>query len=240
MRKLYLCLLLSAINIIYFYTSSYGTDVLYNKVSNLASPVKYFVGRHDILEEVNKYHAFGENIVSLVGISGIGKSQIIRKYIENHENEYEIIWILNCANDLDLEFRKLAHEINQKICRNNSCFINETLNTVTDEVINFLNIRSNWILVYDNISIGQNKILNNKLNTNFNKDKKQHILIGSQEKINLPNVINIKRFSRKDSFSLLTLLINEHHERNLDLNIISEHLTDYPLTLVKVLSQTFC
>ncbi|WP_152606808.1 P-loop NTPase family protein [Candidatus Jidaibacter acanthamoebae] len=57
------------------------------KVSNLIYPSQYFSGRENYLQNILKNHKSGKNIVSLTGITGIGKSQIARQYaLQNREN----------------------------------------------------------------------------------------------------------------------------------------------------------
>ena len=223
----YIVCLLLTINL------AYASEI---KVSNFIPATQFFVGRTDILKNINKHYNTGKAFISLVGVSGIGKSQIVRKYIENNSKAYKIIWIFDCKHDLDIQYQNLAHLINLNICNSGqkNCLINENLNIVTNEVIRFLQTENNWLLVYDNLSIGRNNVLGQILKIELNALNKQHILTTAQDNQGLTNIINVNNFSRKESLELLNLILDEHTGQRLDLNEISDSLYDYPLALVTV------
>ena len=57
------------------------------QVSNWVEPVSFFVNHKDVFNEVdNKLKLF--NTVTIVGISGIGKTQIARMYTRKHNKNY--------------------------------------------------------------------------------------------------------------------------------------------------------
>src|SRR5579863_4593456 len=82
-------------------------------ISNAVSPVHYFSGRQKEIKEIDRFFASGESMVSLVGISGIGKTEIVREYISRRQRNYALIWVFEGNLDLKFQFQQLAHSINQ-------------------------------------------------------------------------------------------------------------------------------
>ena len=54
-------------------------------------PNKHFVGRSEIVSEIEKRFAEGHHLVFLHGIGGIGKTEIAKKYAFDHRNDYDTI-----------------------------------------------------------------------------------------------------------------------------------------------------
>ena len=73
------------------------------QVSNLITPVSYFVNHtkqlNDVKRNLNQYRQ-----VSIVGTSGIGKTQLLRTYAYEHKNKYQLIWFIDCNLDLNEEW----------------------------------------------------------------------------------------------------------------------------------------
>lgn len=81
---------------------------------NVEDPVKLFIGRQENLNNMHKLLQESENqIICISGLSGIGKSELVRKYIVEFANYYDnkIIWI-NADNYHTLvnSFHKLAND----------------------------------------------------------------------------------------------------------------------------------
>ena len=83
------------------------------KITNLITPVSYFVNHikqlKKIGENLDKY-----NTTSIVGMSGIGKTQIARIYAYENQNKYDLIWFIDCNLDINQEFLKLAKILNKE------------------------------------------------------------------------------------------------------------------------------
>ncbi len=76
----------------------------------------YFTGRETELQEI-KNLLFNKRlkILAITGISGIGKSQLIKKYASKNRDQYAAIWWVNCDQDLSEQLQRLADKINCKI-----------------------------------------------------------------------------------------------------------------------------
>jgi len=55
------------------------------------TPKKIFLGRDDVLTEIDQRFKSGENVQFLYGIGGIGKTQIAKQYARRHKNDYDTI-----------------------------------------------------------------------------------------------------------------------------------------------------
>ncbi|MGX6959685.1 MAG: hypothetical protein ACIPMY_00110 [Rickettsia endosymbiont of Pentastiridius leporinus] len=81
-------------------------------VNNTVTPVSYFIYHmpqlNQIKDNLNKYRQ-----VSIVGISGMGKTQLARMYANENKDDYNLIWFIDCNLNLNDEFLKLAKAINK-------------------------------------------------------------------------------------------------------------------------------
>ena len=70
--------------------------------NNLIIPVSYFV---DHIKQLNtlKSHLNKYKTASIVGTSGIGKTQLVRIYAYDNKQQYKLIWFFDCNLDLNKE-----------------------------------------------------------------------------------------------------------------------------------------
>ena len=99
-------------------------------ITNQVMPVSYFVDHVIQLKKIeinlNKY-----NKTTVIGTSGIGKTQLIRMYAHENKSKYEIIWFFDSKLDIDAEFSRLANAINLKV---NKEVINTNISRSREEV----------------------------------------------------------------------------------------------------------
>ena len=104
------------------------------QISNLITPVSYFVNHvqqlNDLKNSISKYRK-----VSIVGTSGIGKTQLVRIYAYENKNKYNLIWFIDCNLDFNKEFVKLATHLNQATNAN----ISEDAELAKKEVMDYFN-----------------------------------------------------------------------------------------------------
>ncbi|MFU7502951.1 MAG: hypothetical protein ACE1S7_06060 [Candidatus Tisiphia sp.] len=130
----------------------YSNTFAQEQVSNLITPVSYFVNHEQqlkiIKDNLSKYKQ-----ISLVGTSGIGKTQLSRMYGYENKNNYDLIWFFDCNLDLNEQFVKLAKQLNT-IKQTN---ISEEVALAKKEVISYLTSTNKWLLVFDNLKVNENK-----------------------------------------------------------------------------------
>lgn len=110
------------------------------------APVEKFIGRADEFNSIKWLH-LNDRFVTIVGPRGIGKSELVKKYIEYYKQEYwpsNIIW-LNCENTASFvyDMKVVAFKLG----------IHETqFQKLVDKVMSTLIRAHKTFLVFDNVN----------------------------------------------------------------------------------------
>jgi len=171
-------------------------------VTNLVEPVKFFTN-HDLQFNKVSNQFLTYNQVGIVGISGMGKTQLARMYAYKHKEQYDIIWFFDCKVDLAEQFAGLAKIINSSFCKSGGCNLSDTVDTSQKSVIEYLTPQKNWLLVFDNLTINQNQKIKDIIEWQHNG----HVILCSQDAKDLPAPIRMTTFDLKDSIEILTKLM---------------------------------
>lgn len=192
------------------------------QTSNLIIPVSYFVNhikqRNALKENLAKY-----KIASIVGTSGIGKTQITRIYAYENRKDYNIIWFLDCNLDLNKEFVKLARELN----RSNNANLTEDANTAKKEVMDYLAHQEKWLLVFDNLKINENKKVQDLVNWEHNGN----VIFCSQDSETLPHTIEITSLDQNNTITLIDNLLENKDQNSVD--FLVKEFKGYPVLIVQ-------
>jgi hypothetical protein len=144
--------------IILFIRDVFCSEKINFKVEKRINPVIYFVDRteqtKDILQNLLSY-----KVVSLIGVTSIGKTEIARKYAQLNEKKYELIWFFDSNLDLNEQFVLLAKKINETLLLKSKNKLSEEAEKAKKETMDFLTERKNWLLVFDNLKLDQNQKL---------------------------------------------------------------------------------
>ena len=171
----------------------YNSTFANERISNLVIPVSYFVDHvkqlDDIKNNLNKYRQ-----ASIVGTSGIGKTQLARTYAYENQNQYSLIWFFDCNLDINHEFVKLAKQLNQTV----NAGLSEEPKQSQKAVLDYLTHKDKWLLIFDNLKIGDNKKVKDLVEWEHNG----HVIFASQEKGIIPHVIQLKNFNKNDCCNL--------------------------------------
>jgi NADH/NAD ratio-sensing transcriptional regulator Rex len=197
-------------------------------IDNKVATVEFFVDRVDDIRKVLQNLQM-HKIVSLVGVTNIGKTEILRKYAYDNQNKYELIWFFDTSLDLNEQFASLAKKINQTLLLTSKEKVSEDADFAQEDVINFLTRRKNWLLVFDNLSLNQNHRVMNIINWDHNG----HIIISSQDSKNLPNNMYIHRLDRNNSLILLQKILGNKPEHKKVFEQLIEIFKGYPGSIVQ-------
>ena len=199
-------------------------------VSNAVQPSKYFIARENELKQLKDYLVKGEGVASVVGVAGIGKTQMVRKYVDMNKNKYKIIWLFNCRRNLVPQFQELAVQVNVFCTRNQKCRVYETPDLVVESVMNYLKKSNNWLIILDNYNHDLQSDIMHYFNDMHKKDGR-HIIYAARNKMGLKNIVVLKPFQRLDSLKLIHAISGLQTEES---ESLAEMVKDYPLALSKV------
>lgn len=205
-----------------FFTVSYAAPV----VSNLVEPDKYFVNNDsqitDLSTNLSVYRTMG-----LVGISGIGKTQLARMYAYHNKDKYDLIWSFDSNADLTEQFVELSKAINAEFCKPTTCGLSEDMNKAKKDIIKFLASKSNWLLIFDNLKINQN----NKIIDIINWSHNGHVILCSQDSKDLSHSIKIPYLSDRDSMNLADSILEDKNSEMVEELVKTFH--GYPILIVQ-------
>lgn len=193
------------------------------KVFNLIVPVTYFV---DHVAEIKllKDYLKSHRKVSIVGLSGMGKTQIARMYAYENKEVYKLIWFFDCNLDQNEEFLKLAKAINKT---EKNSLIAEDLLLAKKQVINYLSTQNNWLLIFDNLKVNDNS----KVSEFIDWENNGHIIFCSQNNERLPNIIGVNAINKTDSIMLVKKILDKDEQSFVE--FLSEEFKGYPVLIVQ-------
>lgn len=149
---------------------------VYAIIFNKENPIYYFTNQEEQIKDLKeKLHT--NKIAGITGITGMGKSEMARKYVQNNKNDYDIIAFFDANVDLVSQFILLAKEINQQICLKEGCHIIENPKYVKNSLLEYLKQKNKWLLIFDNLHINDN----DKIKDIINWHHEGHIIICSQD-----------------------------------------------------------
>ena len=194
----------------------------------IVNHVNFFVDREKeanaILQNLQSY-----KIASVIGVTNIGKTEIVRKYANSNKSAYNLIWFFDSSLDLNEQFTALAKKINQSLLLEDSNKISEEVYSSQKEVMKYLSEHDNWLLVFDNLRLNQNDKLNSVINWNHNG----HIIICSQDSKDLPNIIYVHKLDKRHALILLQKIFGREIENKALLERLVDIFDGYPGAIVR-------
>ncbi len=192
------------------------------QVSNLITPVSYFVNHEQQLKILDEYLSKYRQ-ASIVGTSGIGKTQLIRMYSYEKKNNYDLIWFFDCNLDFDEQFVKLAKQLN-KVKQTN---ISEEVALARKEVMSYLTSTNKWLLLFDNLKVNENKKVQDLVEWEHNGN----VVFCSQDNEKLPNIIAMPIFDKPTIIALANNLLN--NKDNNSIEFLTQSFSGYPMLIVQ-------
>lgn len=200
-----------------------GSIFAQSQISNLVVPVSYFINHVSQLEKLKKnLNKYKQS--SVVGVSGMGKTQLARMYAYENKDNYNIIWFIDCNLNIDQQLLKLSKAINTE---SKSPVISEDLAVMRKDLMAYLASKDKWLLVFDNLKIGENKKIEDFINWEYNGN----IIFCSQDGELLFNIVKINAFTIPET-TLLAKNILENKSPEL-INFLTQEFGGYPILIVQ-------
>ncbi|MCC6725556.1 MAG: hypothetical protein IT258_13700 [Saprospiraceae bacterium] len=191
------------------------------------SPISYFVGREDLLNEIETGFAAGMRVQILHGMMGIGKRRVVYEYTKQRlqaSNFRELIWCFDASdggNDLENQFNNLAKGLKINV----SNFLGQSLK---DQLLGWLERTPNWLLIFANAP--HPSVLQGFIPLGIG-----HVLITSENPawagyFPASQILEVKPLDKANSIQLLK--IRSGNKMNLEnMAVIAENLGGYPFFL---------
>ncbi|KAJ6635390.1 Nephrocystin-3 [Pseudolycoriella hygida] len=204
-------------------------DPIYFKVQ---SPVIHFVGRRselirleDAMKDATKSH-----IIVISGLGGIGKTQLVRKFIKTNRLAYKnVIWINSDRYELIVESLKTLAKDELNICLTHEDGREKDFNSVIGQVLNKLS-RARTLIVSDNVD----KIDDVKfLLTIETFGEKPHFIITSRIREWGDGIDNIHldAWNVVEAIEYVSTVLKDPSDSDDDKRLLSDRLQAFPLAL---------
>ncbi len=193
------------------------------KISSFVMPVSYFVNH------VKQLNLLKNNLIkyrqaSVIGTSGMGKTQLARMYCYENQDDYTLIWFIDCNLDINEELLKLAKAINSTAKSN---IISEDMRLVRKELMSYLSNQDKWLLVFDNLKVGKNK----KVQEFVDWENNGHVIFCSQDSEILPNIVKMTAFKKSDAITLANNILGSDNTKLAE--FLSKEFAGYPIMIVQ-------
>ena len=154
--------MLNKIALIFFFVFIYNTNAIALSVSqsipalsNLPRDSSDFTGREIYLEKMSHFFQQHKNgILTLTGLSGIGKTQMAKRFLQLNNENYNIIWWFDAQQELEPQFHQFIMEWNATFPNQDEQIPLSKLSlkgTITFMKNVLRKTRHSWILVFDNV-----------------------------------------------------------------------------------------
>ncbi|XP_077297855.1 uncharacterized protein LOC143919419 [Arctopsyche grandis] len=209
----------------------------------LKNPTTLFQGRkkeltelHDALINGNKTSVISQ-AVSVVGLGGIGKTELANKYIQDYGIDYHNIIFINAEKKetISESFYTLAKKLEISVVLNDKQDVinrQRDIEYVIEDIYEYFNKNGETLVVFDNT---ENYADIEKFIFNGSSENKIHTLITSRhqnwvigEKGEI-KVILLNEFTEEEAMSFLKTTLSDENEG--DLKSLSDLLLRFPLAL---------
>lgn len=186
-----------------------------------------FVGRKSDLLAIHEALIAGSSTLFVTGLSGVGKTQLVRKYIQNHIDEYNLVWWFDASLSLQAQYAELAKALNQRLLHDDNQIPEATITGpyIMEAVHDKLPaIRDRCLLIFDDI--------NNPEEVTQSLGGASHAIFITNRDLDLGESIQIAELAREDSIKILGTFFTDDRYERASLDTLAETMGDLPASLV--------
>lgn len=204
------------------------------KIIHLPETNKFFTGRGKEIRDISQILT-QNNIVVIQGISGIGKSQLAKKYAHSYRDNYDLIWWFDSDKNMGSQIDSLLQEIALK--EKKPYYRPATLDDFIRKLQQELNsLDANYLLIFDNVEDMTSMTPYGPFKDSLKDNDlyRKHVIVTYKKMNNIYPALMIDKFQRTESLAFLSKLLSEEKEE--DLNELAKALEDLPLALAQAAS----
>jgi tetratricopeptide (TPR) repeat protein len=172
-------------------------------LSNLPRDSSDFTGREVYLKKMSSFFQQHKNgILTLTGLSGIGKTQMAKRFLQLSNENYNIIWWFDAQQELEPQFHQFIMEWNATFPNQDEQIPLNKLSlkgTITFMKNVLRKTRHSWILVFDNVE-SKEAIEPYFPDVHKGDSQRKQILITSQNQNSWQDQEPIATFDEKEGF----------------------------------------
>ncbi|WP_341808246.1 ankyrin repeat domain-containing protein [Wolbachia endosymbiont (group E) of Neria commutata] len=200
---------------------------------NMKAPVPSFTGRDNELKAL--HDKLQSKTTAIIGLGGIGKSELARKYVYDYEQDYSsnIVWInAETQESLKKSFQRLAEALKMPLREKRGGKVRDIKSIVNDIYKYFRIIKG--LFIFDNA--GQYKDIKEFLPSSFSSlpdDKEPDVLITScNQKLESIELLPLDVFTDKEAMAFIKKFLKiENDIQDKDIKELAGKLQYYPLAL---------
>lgn len=195
----------------------------YPKIWNVPLYNDDFSGREAQLKELFEIldSEKGRSIkITISGLPGVGKTQLVKRFAYLHKEKYGLVWWLNAEANLENDYLKLAEHLGIDI-------LSRHFNDIWKDLSQYLRtFKEGWLLIFDNLDNPEEII-------NFLPDQHTgapgHILITSRDDISWSQTYPLNPFLEDESNYYLIKITGQKND--IDAKRLANRLGNLPLAL---------
>ncbi|MBY0500423.1 MAG: hypothetical protein K2P93_00270 [Alphaproteobacteria bacterium] len=210
-------------------TSSFGKkieNIGFPKIQNLPPRNEHYVKRKSLTQKIKINLGKTDHFLMLVGMAGMGKTQLAKEYAYTYFDYYDIVWWTDANQDLLPQIKELGQRLNVS----KGCTMPNPKERMQDKWLEaiygcYKNNFSQVLFIIDDIK--EEELVNPLIHILKNAD----ILLTSRDQSTRGNSMLITCFTREESIGFLEKTLLEASRDSL--NELAEILNDYPLALAQ-------
>lgn len=205
---------------------------LTKRIFNLSEPNKFFAGRKEEIDKIiEALFKTNQHILVIEGVSGIGKTQLAKKYAYSFLDKYDLVWWFDGEKNIGLQIDKLLKEIFLR--KHQPYYQPSTPIALMKKLGEELSaMESSWLIIFDNME--DTSLINECIPFKNSDFISKHVIITSKKMNKMHPSIIISKFKREESLDFLSKSLETGTRE--DFNKLAETLEDFPLALAQAAS----